>query len=230
MDFKLIKTIASNKNIRLEDLAKKANIKRATFFNYLSGKTSMPADVLKTISDILEIPVARLYEESNNVEPFVLNEPSSPYITRKRVQEVPLVHKFAYEDYATQFHSEEFAESLPKYPVLMDQPTKGYYLCFEVCGDGMWDGSHESRIEGDIVLAREVQKQYWPTELTQKRNFFIVHRTAGVLFKRVDIPDTDADTMIIQSINAQYEAIEYSMSDILALFREVKLVSRTYGV
>lgn len=229
MDFTLIKTIASSKSIRLEDLAKKANIKRATFFNYLSGKTSMPADVLKTISDILEIPVARLYEESNNLEPLVLHEPSSPYITRKRAQEVPLVHKFAYQEYLIHPDSEEFVETLPKYPVLMDQPAKGYYLCFEVCGDDMWDGSHESRIEGDIVLARKIQKQHWTTELTQKWNFFIIHRTEGLLFKRVDLKGEEGDIVIARSINTQYDAIELPKSDILALFREVKLVSRTLG-
>lgn len=227
MDLSLIKIISARKNIKLDDLAEMANIKRSTFFNYLSGKTSIPADTLKTLSDILDIPIAKIYAESNNLELLESKEPPSAYYAGNNTHEIPLVHKFAYSGFLSSYDNVEYIKGLPKYPALIEHSMKSNYLCFEVNGDGMSDGSFESRVAGDIILTREFTKQQWSNDLTNhKNNFVIVHKEEGILIKRIVSHDTELKVITVRSLNNQYEDVQLSLRDILKLFGEVKLVGR----
>lgn len=231
MDLRLIKTISIEKNIKLEDLAKSADIKRATFFNYLSGKTSIPAESLKKISDILDIPIARLYEESDYLDLSQANEAEPLYSNKNRVKEIPLIHKFAYSEYFSHYSDEQYLRNLPLHPVLMDPPLKSNYLCFEVRGDSMFDGTYESRIEGDLILVREIKKSQWQSDLTiYNNNFIFTHRTEGVLIARIASHDLASETILAQCLNKQYEDVELSLKDIFAMFYEVKLVGRNSSI
>lgn len=227
MDLKLIKTISANKNIKLDDLAKLANLKRSTFFNYLSGKTSIPAETLKKLSDILDIPIARLYDESNNLELLESNEPLVAYASGGSLCEVPLVHKFAHRDFLLSHDNEDYIKGLPKYPTLIEGSLKSSYICFELNGDSMFDGSFESRLTGDIILTRKFQKQQWSGGLSSyKNNFIIIHKNEGLLIKRIVSDNTANARITVRSLNAQYEDMELALHDILAMFVEVKLIGR----
>lgn len=230
MDLKLIKTVSAQKKMNLEDLAKLANVKRATFFNYLSGKTSIPADVLKKLSDILQIPIAQIYNESNNLELSEFQEPTKPYSSEK-TKGIPFVHRFVHSDYLLAYDDEEYIGSLPKYPVITDQLLNSNYICFEVADDSMYDKSYQNRLEGDIILAREIKQSQWGSVLSiAKNNFIILHKKEGLLIKRIISHNKEARTILAHSLNAQFEDTEICTDHILSLFYEVKLVGRNSGV
>ncbi|MEO9965914.1 MAG: helix-turn-helix transcriptional regulator [Reichenbachiella sp.] len=231
MDLGLIKRISSQKKIKLDDLAKMANIKRATFFNYLSGKTSIPADSLKTLSDILDIPIAHLYNESNNLELMMSNEPEIAYASGMNTFEIPLVHKFINSDFLSMHGDDDYLKSLPKFPVLLEQPLKGNYLCFEVGDDSMFDGTHKSRMAGDIVLSREYKNQIEDLDLkTNRYNFLILHKEEGLLIRRIVSYNANERNLTLRCLNGQYEDSIVSQNEILRIFVEIKLVSRNTGI
>lgn len=227
MDLKLVKTISARKKIKLDDLANMANITRTTFYNYMSGKTAITADALQRLCEVLDIPVAQFYNKYTSVELLESGEPMSGYALGKNVRELPLVHKFAHDDFAISYEQLEYLQKLPKYPVLMDSPQNGNYLCFEISGDNMFDGTYESRLSGDIVLAREFNPKQWSNDKsTNKNNFILVHRSKGLMIRRVTGVSKDGKHITIDNLNGDYESLELLIKDILIAFTEVKLVSR----
>lgn len=227
MDLKLVKTISTRKKIKLDDLAKMADITRTTFYNYMSGKTAITADALKRLCDVLDIPVTQFYNQYANAELLESGEPLVGYALGKNVRELPLIHKFAHDDFAISYEQVEYLQKLPKYPVLMDSPQNGNYLCFELSSDNMFDGSFDSRAAGDIVLAREFNIKQWSKDMTtNKSNFILVHRSKGLLVRRVTAVDPSGEYITVTNLNSEYESDHLQIKDILAAFTEVKLVGR----
>ena len=67
---KSIKKFRKEKNMTQKDLVEKANISRNALINYETNKRTPNIDTLNKISNALEIPLSRLYEESNIWEEF----------------------------------------------------------------------------------------------------------------------------------------------------------------
>lgn len=229
MDLTLIKKVAAQKKIKLDDLAEMADIKRATFFNYLSGKTSISAASLKVLSEVLEIPVTLFYSESNYLDLDELAEPMATYRSRKNIQEVPLVHKYVYNDFLKASEPEKFLNTLPKYPVLLDSSTPGFYLCFEVTGDDMFDGTHHSRLSGDIILVREIQNQHWSSDLSLQKNNMLIVLKEDLMYKQITAHDLEKNRIIVDGLHTQFEACALDLDEVISIFAEVRLVSRHSG-
>jgi len=229
MDLQLIKKIAQEQNIKLDDLANKANIKRATFYNYLSGKTDIPATVLKSLSDILEIPISKFYNESILLDRSPVVNSSLPVGTGGNLYYVPLVHKYAYSGYLPGYNDSLFIDALPKIPVLTDLSIQGIHTCFEINGDSMSDNSDQSRLEGDIILCREIPKDRWDNKFHLKnKNFVLLHKSKGLMIGRIS--RYDGNTITLHSLNPDYDDQILSVHDISIAHKEVKLVDRNSGL
>ena len=63
MKIHLIKQRAKEQKISLEEVAERAGIKRATFFNYLGGRTPFTVDALERVANILDISMKAFFEE-----------------------------------------------------------------------------------------------------------------------------------------------------------------------
>jgi phage repressor protein C with HTH and peptisase S24 domain len=163
-----------------------------------------------------------------------LNEPKAEFITDKSnavkielssgIMRVPLVSQYAYAGYLGGYSDVEFMEGLPTIPFIIDREYKGIYLAFEVRGDSMDDGSRDSYIAGDILLSRQVQQTHWRNKLHIKRwDFVIVHKTDGILLKKIinHIPETGDITA--HSLNPDYDDIELNLADVVQLFNVVKV-------
>jgi phage repressor protein C with HTH and peptisase S24 domain len=139
-----------------------------------------------------------------------------------KVMYVPLVNKFAYAGYLNGFGDSEYVEELPKIPFANDKENKGDYVCFEVKGDSMDDGSYESLLEGDILLCRDVKKQYWKSKLhINKWDFVIVHKYEGILVKRITKHYVDEGVITIHSLNEYYEDSDLHLNDVQKIFNIV---------
>ena len=110
---------------------------------------------------------------------------AAPFIPRARAG-VPLVSQYAYAGYLGGYGDPEYVEQLPTIDFTPDREMTGNWLAFEVKGDSMDDGSKESYVEGEIVICREVEREYWRDSrlFINKRDFVILHEE-GILIKRI---------------------------------------------
>lgn len=142
--------------------------------------------------------------------------------SKMSVMNVPLVHVYAYAGYLDGFGDNHYIDELPKVPWVSEREGKGNYLCFEVKGDSMDDGSHESYLAGDILLCREVSREYWKSRLHIKKwDFVIVHKEEGVLLKRIIKHDVDNCIITMHSLNDYYDDKELHLKDVSKLFNVV---------
>lgn len=59
----IINDLIDEKKLDKEKIAVDLEVTRATFYNYLSGATKMPAEILKKVSNYLDVPVGYFFGE-----------------------------------------------------------------------------------------------------------------------------------------------------------------------
>lgn len=132
---------------------------------------------------------------------------------------VPLVNEYAYAGYLSGFSDPDYMESLPKIPVPRGVDYKGEYLCFEVKGDSMDDGSADSIVDGEILICKPIYKDMWGYKLPIRRyDFVLVHKREGILVKRIVNHNIDTGDIEIHSINPLYEDKKINIDDIDQIF------------
>lgn len=149
--------------------------------------------------------------------------PDAIPFTPTRRAGVPLVSQYAYAGYLGGYGDPEYVGTLPTIDFTPDREMTGNYLAFEVRGDSMDNGSKESYIEGEIVICREVEREYWRDSrlFINKRDFVIVHEE-GILIKRIIAHDLDAHTITIHSLNPLYPDRTLNLSDVHQIFSIVE--------
>lgn len=150
-------------------------------------------------------------------------EPNAqPFIPDTRVG-VPLVSQYAYAGYLGGYGDPEYVDALPTIDFTPDREMTGNYIAFEVRGDSMDDGSKESYVEGEIVICREVEPDYWRDSrlFINKRDFVIVHRE-GILIKRITEHDVERHTITVHSLNPMYQDRVLNLSEVMKIFSIVE--------
>ena len=150
-------------------------------------------------------------------------EPNAqPFIPNTRVG-VPLVSQYAYAGYLGGYGDPEYVGALPTIDFTPDREMTGNYIAFEVRGDSMDDGSKESYVEGEIVICREVEPDYWKDSrlFINKRDFVIVHRE-GILIKRITEHDVERHTITVHSLNPMYQDRVINLSEVMKIFSIVE--------
>lgn len=137
---------------------------------------------------------------------------------------VPLVNQYAYAGYLSGYADAEFIESLPKVPFLVDKEYRGSYCAFEIRGDSMRDGSEDGYKEGDKVLGREIDQALWRDKLHIKKwDFIIVHKTEGILLKKIIAHDVEKGLLTLHSLNDMYPDFIIKIKDVAQIFNVVKV-------
>lgn len=185
---------------------------------FLNGETKTPYKRTLEMYDEYIDNGFKVMENSNVKEP---HEAYQVDFTELSVMYVPLVSKFAYAGYLGGFGDDEYVGDLPKIPFANGFRPKGKYLCFEVRGDSMTTDTRESIEEGDIVLAREVRKEYWKSKLhINQWDFVIVHRDEGILVKRIASHDVGNGILTLRSLNDYYEDFDVHLKDVAQIFNK----------
>lgn len=163
---------------------------------------------------------ANKVNNSNQVRPVSFEDRS--------VMLVPFVNNYARAGYLTGYSNETYIDGLPRLPWLVDKEYKGSYMCFEVKGDSMDDGSRDSYIEGDILLCREIAPHLWKTSKLhiKKWDFVIAHITEGIIVKRIVEHSVDKGSIVVHSLNELYPDYTIELKDVIKIFNVVK-VSRS---
>ena len=147
---------------------------------------------------------------------------ATPLENTRRVG-VRLVSQYAYAGYLSGYSDEEYLDTLPMIDFTPDREMTGNYLAFEVRGDSMDDGTKDSYVEGEIVICREVEPDYWRDSrlFINKRDFVIVHKE-GILIKRITEHDVEKHIITIHSLNPMYKDRQINLKDVLQIYSIVE--------
>lgn len=193
-----------------EELARLIGVSKNTILNYEKGRV-IPDSKISILDFVLSEKSQKDRLEAIQVD-----------FTEMNVMHVPLVNKYAYAGYLSGFGDDEWIEELPKIPFANDVENRGEYMCFEVRGDSMDDGSYESYLEGDILLCRNIRQDFWRSKLhINKWDFVIVHRDQGILVKRIIDHDVERGILTLHSLNEYYQNFRVHLNEVAKLFNIV---------
>jgi hypothetical protein len=123
-------------------------------------------------------------------------------------------------------------DSLPTMSVILDRKYgKDGFLIFEVKGNSMDDGTNRSLLDGDKILVKELDSDYFRTKLKDDSNFFvIIHRTDGIVVKQIVEHKIEEGIIRCHSINPspQYHDFEIDLREVSRIFRVAAIVGRKF--
>lgn len=163
-----------------------------------------------------------LLEETGEMLPTPNNE-AHPFINQRGRRGIPLVSQYAYAGYLSGYADTEYVDSLPMVDFTPDREMTGNWLAFEVRGDSMDDGTYDSYRQGDIVITREVAPHLWrDSKLHINRRDFVIVCDEGILIKRITEHDVEHHTIIIHSLNPDYEDKSVDLVHVRQIFSIVE--------
>lgn len=217
MEKDILKKIAEHLHIRfpIATFSKDLGFSKGVVSEYYNGKKTISNNFKEHMENFYQIKFED-FQEKNPAEAIPVD------FIEMNVMYVPLVNKYAYAGYLNGFGDDEWIEELPKIPFAADREHKGEYLCFEVRGDSMDDGSYESYLEGDILLCRNVRQDFWTSRLhINKWDFVIVHKEEGILVKRIIKHEVEKGILTLHSLNEYYEDFKVHLKDVAKIFNVV---------
>lgn len=203
----LIKIIKFKENLTQTDIAKRIGVSKQYLSDTINERYPFSTELRQ-----------KLYEQFTYLTP----QEAVPYTPTRRAG-VPLISQYAYAGYLGGYADREYLEQLPVIEFTPDREMTGNYLAFEVKGDSMDDGSKESYVEGEIVICREVEREFWRDSrlFINKRDFVIVHKD-GILIKRITEHDLDRHTITIHSLNPMYQDRVVDLAEVMQIFSIVE--------
>jgi phage repressor protein C with HTH and peptisase S24 domain len=140
------------------------------------------------------------------------------------VMVVPVVSQFAYAGYLRGYADDEYMDRLPKMPWPVEGEHKGAYVTFQVRGDSMDDGTKDAYGDGDLLLCREIARPLWEKSKLhiKKWDFVIVHKTEGILIKRIIQHDVEKGLITIHSLNDFYPDQQLKLQHVSQIFNVVQ--------
>ena len=206
------------------EIIEKIGLQKSNFSLIMNGKRGVPEKYYLEL--IKKFP--SLNDDNKVYEPSVKYSNATTVDLGDRViLQVPLVNQYAYAGYLSGFADNEYLETLPTVPFIVEKEPKGKYLAFEIKGDSMNDGSSDSYLQGDILLCREVKRDLWRSKLHIKKwDFVIVHRTKGIVFKKITNHDTVNGHLDLKSLNPEYENFSVKLDDIVQILNVVQVTRK----
>jgi lambda repressor-like predicted transcriptional regulator len=152
----------------------------------------------------------------SDLEPYFVNSSGVKYFelpNGKFRMRVPLVPVRAYAKYVDEHRDAEFLNDLEEVEFIVDKIGLGRYYAFEIKGDSMDDDSKRSICDKDIVLARELSRDYWRDKLhSDEYPFWIVILDNTVVCKQIVGQDLERCEITCHSLNPSPEYADFTLS------------------
>ena len=222
---------------RLKQIRIHLGLSQDKFSASIGLKQGSYSDIERGRVKALSESVMLLLKITYNVNPdWVANENGSIFLDKTSGNgkvladldyiDVPLVPVRGKAGFFAGYGDKEYIETLPTRQVIVDREYKGRYLCFEVDGDSMDDGTRDSICDRDIVLGREVRRELWEHKLQIKNwNFIIVHKE-GISIKNIIEHDCETYMIKCHSLNPLFDDFDLRLDDVVELYNLIKIVDR----
>lgn len=213
------------KGLTQEELGVELGKKRTTITSWEKGENTPDLTMLYKLTELFNVSLSDLLERDLTIN---MDKGNAILIDmdEREIMEVPFIGQYAYGGYLRGYADEPYLESLPKTPWLVDRQHKGRYISIEVRGDSMDDGSRDSYMAHDILLCREVKPEHWTANKLHihKWDFVIVHKTDGILVKKIIKHDVAKEKIIVHSLNSdEFPDQEIELKDVAKIFNVVQV-------
>ena len=206
------------------EISQRTGYSKGSVSQILQEKRSPTDEFLEKFAKEFNIEFEITNQVNESPETYKKSEAINISFSEMNIMFVPIVSSYAYAGYLNGFGDHEYLDELPKIAWADDKEHRGEYLCFEVRGDSMDDGTTESIMENDIILCRNVKQDFWKSKLhISKWDFVIVHKEKGILVKRIIKHDVDNGTLTLHSLNDYYEDFEIHLKDVAKILNVVDL-------
>lgn len=224
-----ISEIKLTAKIKQAEIANKLEVKSTYLSDMINGRVPLSESISEKIYELFHIRVSN-FDMANQTggEMFKLNpiQSNAKEIDPNYV-EVPLVTIKAQAGYLNGFDDVKFIEELPRVQVLADRTFRGKYMCFEVSGDSMNDGTLRSICDGDTILGREIKRDLWCYKIHFNQWFFVINHIDGLLVKQIVEHDVEKGTITCHSLNPVYGPdFELNLSEVRELYNVIKITDR----
>ena len=230
-----IKMIVEQSSKSVRAYAEFANIAQTTLNDCIKGSTEPKFGLIDKIinaepninTDWLLTGRGEMYRKEDNEsnlslaidaeqEPYFINSSGVKYYEmpngRFRMR-VPLIPIKAYAKYVDEYRDAEFVNDLEEVEFIVDKIGMGRYYAFEIKGDSMDDGSKRSICDKDIVLARELPKDYWRDRLrNDEYPFWIILIGNTIVCKQIIKQDLERCEITCHSLNSSPEYADFTLS------------------
>lgn len=220
-DLSIIKPLLKERGIKIKEFCDELGLTEQGFAKLIRAN-STKIETLELIAQKLNVPVSTFFTENKEAE----------ILTNMHCVEVPIVPVYAYASFLHGHDDTEYMDSLPTMSVILDRKYgKDGFLIFEVKGNSMDDGTNRSLLDGDKILVKELDSDYFRTKLKDDSNFFvIIHRTDGIVVKQIVEHKIEEGIIRCHSINPspQYHDFEIDLREISRIFRVAAIVGRKF--
>lgn len=221
-DLSFLKPLLKERNIKIKDFCDEIGVTEQGFARLIKNN-STKIETLELIAERLNFPVAAFFEKRGN-EVGVMS------IGQVAIADVPIIPVCAQAGHLSGF-GDMYVDRFPTMPVMVDRTFKGNYRVFEVRGDSMDDGSSGALLSGDKILCREVCREFWNQPMNIKSRYFvIVHRTEGVVVKKILMHSVESGDVLCHSLNPAYSDFMLNLGDVIEMYSVESIASREMRV
>ena len=165
-------------------------------------------------------------ETSSGIKYFELSD-------NKYRMRVPLVPFNAYARYICEACDtiQQEREEWDEVEFIVDKIGHGNYMAFEIKGDSMNDDSRRSFIQGDLVLARELDKVHWKDGIRYNQYpFWIIVLNNTILCKEIINHNIETGDITCHSLNPSPEYADFTVNlgEVCRLFNIVQRTSTAF--
>lgn len=235
---------------RIKLFLKESGISQRKFEISIGKSNGYVNNIVKTISVDVLSSISKAYPELNTEwllsgegkmmksdQSSILAEPEAPYLITNSGTKyfevtkslykmvVPFVPVNAYAGYLDEFKDAEFVGNLTEREFYVRELHYGKYFAFEIKGDSMDDDSKRSLSDRDVVLARELSRDYWRDGLRIKDyTAWIIVLKNNILCKQIIDQDLEKGTITCHSLNPSPEYCDFvlRLDDIHQLFNIIR--------
>lgn len=240
-----LRFLLDRENITAYRIWKDTAITKATIGNYIDGKTNPNKSNIALLASYFNVneywlqtgegDMNKVKHASRQDEPFLITKSGIKYYEMangKFRMRVPFIPIKAYAKYVDEYRDAEFlGDNYEEFEFVVDQIGHGRYYAFEIKGDSMDDDSKRSLSNGDIVLARELSKEYWRNKLrTDDFPNWIIVLNNTVLCKQIIDQNIDDCTIVCHSLNTspEYADFQLNLNEVRQLCNIIQRVSSSF--